>query len=203
MAHEITLVSTDLDYSLTDRSPIHRRPVGLAKLGPGSHLTTPFQIYSPHRVEVGKDVWFSGGAILRVSDLDSLGFEMETELTIGDECFFEEDLTIECDSQVAIGHGVVAAKRVYIGGYVGCDRDVGPDEPGPRPPACGQITIGDQTFLGTGCAILSGVDIGERSIISAGAVVTRNVPARSVVFGNPARVVRSWDDDAGAWRIGG
>ena len=44
--------------------------------------------------------------------------------------------------------------------------------------------------IGTGAIILPGVEIGQRAIIGAGAVVTADVPANSIVAGNPARVLR-------------
>ncbi|HYJ45701.1 MAG TPA: acyltransferase, partial [Pyrinomonadaceae bacterium] len=45
--------------------------------------------------------------------------------------------------------------------------------------------------IGTGAVILGGVTISERAIIGAGAVVTRDVPAHSIVAGNPARLLRT------------
>ncbi len=47
--------------------------------------------------------------------------------------------------------------------------------------------------IGTGAIILAGVEIGERAIIGAGAVVTKSVPAYAIVVGNPARILRSVD----------
>lgn len=51
--------------------------------------------------------------------------------------------------------------------------------------------IGANCFIGGNSLILPGVEIGDGSIVGAGAVVTKSVPARSIVAGNPARVVRS------------
>ena len=45
-------------------------------------------------------------------------------------------------------------------------------------------------YLGAGCLILPGVTVGERAVVGAGSVVTRDVPPRSLVLGVPARVVR-------------
>jgi maltose O-acetyltransferase len=51
------------------------------------------------------------------------------------------------------------------------------------------VTIGDDVWIGTRVIILPGVSVGSGSILGAGAVITKDVPSRSVVVGNPARVV--------------
>jgi UDP-2-acetamido-3-amino-2,3-dideoxy-glucuronate N-acetyltransferase len=48
--------------------------------------------------------------------------------------------------------------------------------------------------IGSGATILSNVTIGENAIVGAGSVVTKNVPANTVVIGNPARVLRTMDE---------
>lgn len=53
------------------------------------------------------------------------------------------------------------------------------------------ITIGDDCWLGGGVIVCPGVRIGDRVIIGAGAVVTRDIPDDSVAVGNPARVIRT------------
>jgi len=54
--------------------------------------------------------------------------------------------------------------------------------------------IGSNCFVGARSLILPGVSIGDGSIVAAGAVVTRDVPARCVVAGNPARIMREGID---------
>lgn len=56
-----------------------------------------------------------------------------------------------------------------------------------------EIHIGKDAWLGGGSIVLGGVTIGEGAIVGAGSVVTRDVPPKSVVVGNPARVVRQAD----------
>ena len=55
------------------------------------------------------------------------------------------------------------------------------------------VTIGDNVWIGAGAMILPGVTVGAGSVIAAGAVVNRDVPAFTLVAGNPARVVRTID----------
>lgn len=52
------------------------------------------------------------------------------------------------------------------------------------------IAIGDGAWIGAGAIILAGVTIGEHSIVGAGSLVRHDVPARTVVAGNPAKVIR-------------
>ena len=55
------------------------------------------------------------------------------------------------------------------------------------------IEVMDNVFIGLGAIIMPGVKIGENSVIAAGSVVTKDVPPGSVVGGNPARVIGSFD----------
>jgi acetyltransferase-like isoleucine patch superfamily enzyme len=56
---------------------------------------------------------------------------------------------------------------------------------------CAPVLIGDDVWIGLRAIILKGVVIGDAAVIAAGAVVTHDVPAYSVVAGNPARVVKN------------
>ncbi len=54
------------------------------------------------------------------------------------------------------------------------------------------VKIGDNVWIGMNAVILKGVTIGENSVVAAGAVVTKSVPANTVVAGNPAVVVKKF-----------
>ena len=64
------------------------------------------------------------------------------------------------------------------------------------------IRVRRQAFVGIGAIILPGVEIGERAVVGAGAVVPRNVEAKAVVAGNPAQPVVASDDASAAPRPG-
>lgn len=57
------------------------------------------------------------------------------------------------------------------------------------------VKLGDFVWIGFNALVLPGVEIGACSIVGAGSVVTKSVPPRSIVAGNPARVLRSLTDE--------
>lgn len=62
--------------------------------------------------------------------------------------------------------------------------------PGDYHASRGDVSIGHDVWLGSGCMVLSGVAIGHGAVVAARAVVTRDVPPYGIVAGNPARLVR-------------
>jgi maltose O-acetyltransferase len=56
------------------------------------------------------------------------------------------------------------------------------------------IVVHDYVWIGAGAIIMPGVTIGEGAMVGAGSVVTRNVAPRTIVAGNPARLIRHMDD---------
>lgn len=63
----------------------------------------------------------------------------------------------------------------------------------------GPVHICRGAWLAFGCHVLSGVTVGEHSVVAANAVVTKDVPPYTVVAGNPARIVRQYDFESREW----
>jgi acetyltransferase-like isoleucine patch superfamily enzyme len=98
--------------------------------------------------------------------------------------FICEGVTIEDD--VFIGHGVMFINDSF-------PRTELP--PGVSEFAAEKVLIKRGASIGSSATILGGITIGERAMVGAGAVVTRDVPDRTVVAGNPARILRTIDDN--------
>lgn len=61
------------------------------------------------------------------------------------------------------------------------------------------IRIEDNCWIGSNSIVIAGVTIGRHSVVAAGSVVTRDIPPYSVAAGNPARIIRRYNESNGAW----
>jgi acetyltransferase-like isoleucine patch superfamily enzyme len=94
--------------------------------------------------------------------------------------------------------GVDIGDRVMIGPNVNIITAGHPVDPAQRRAyvEAKPIVIASNVWIATAATILGGVTVGENSVVAAGAVVTKDVPANSLVAGVPARVIRSLEGSA-------
>lgn len=115
------------------------------------------------------------------------GFNIE----VGNNFFANYQCTILDSGKVSIGDNVMFAPNVslYTVGHPlhYQQRNQGYEQ-------AKEIIIEDNVWIGGSCVILGGVTIGENSVIGAGSVVTKSIPANSLAFGNPCRVIREIND---------
>jgi acetyltransferase-like isoleucine patch superfamily enzyme len=153
----------------------------------------PYVCISPD-VKLGKDVKLSKFINLygcEVGNETKIGafVEIQKNATVGNRCkisshtFICEGVTIE--DNVFVGHGVAFINDTYprsttSEGQLQTEADWKVE----------RTLVKKGASIGSGSTILSRVTIGENAIIGAGSVVTRDIPANSVAYGNPARVHR-------------
>lgn len=115
--------------------------------------------------------------------------EAKAEILIGQFCSIGDNTQIHSGSRVSIGNRVLISWDVDI---IGTDYHA----PGGGAPQPEDIVIEDNVWIGCKVIILKGVTVGQGSIIAAGSIVTKDVPPRTLVAGNPAReikTVESWN----------
>lgn len=118
------------------------------------------------------------------------------KLSIGNNCGFNGVL-IHATNSISIGNYVIVGggTRIYDTNY----HDL--DWKGRRNPKQGEgtktapVIIEDDVFIGTNCIIGKGVTIGARSIIAAGSVVVKDIPADCIAGGNPCKLIRSLNNN--------
>lgn len=118
------------------------------------------------------------------------------------------DLSIGEGSRIGIGSVVVGpveiGRFVFLGQHISIQginhgfKNIEQD-PNLQPLDKRKVTIGDYTHIGTNSTVVAGVTIGERCMIGAGSVVTKDIPPYSVAVGNPARVVKQYDFERREW----
>jgi len=109
---------------------------------------------------------------------------------LGDHVFINYMCTILDNNEVRIGTHVMIGPAVQI--YTAA-HDLQAETRNQGWEVAKPIEIEDNVWIGGGAILLPGVRIGKNSVVGAGAVVTRSVPANTVVAGNPARVIRNID----------
>lgn len=114
-----------------------------------------------------------------------------TNISLGKDCFFNFNCVVLDVCQVSIGDNVLfgPAVQVYTATHP-LDAELRRSEEFGKP-----ISIGSDVWVGGGAIICPGVNIGSRSVIGAGSVVTRDIPSDVFAAGNPCRVIRTISSD--------
>ncbi|WP_317238924.1 acyltransferase [Hymenobacter sp. 5516J-16] len=127
----------------------------------------------------------------------SAGAELGPECSLGQNVFVAEGVTlgrnVKVQNNVSLYAGVECADDVFIGPSVVFTNVLNPRAAVPRrgPGHYQPTRLAQGVSIGANSTIVCGVILGEYAFVGAGSVVTRNVPAYALVYGNPARL-RGW-----------
>jgi len=161
-------------------------------LGPNAWCSTYGNITEPDRMEIRAHATVRG--LMRI--------EPGGRIVVGEGCYIGDDCILDSSESITIGrntwlaHGVsvfdndshplsLAARREQAIAYRS-----GRAHAASRP-ASAPVRLGDHVWVGFNSFIGKGVTIGDRSLVAACSVVTKDVPVDCLVAGNPAKVVRS------------
>jgi serine O-acetyltransferase len=155
---------------------------GKALLNPAIHVTILYRIGSTlYRVPVLRPVSF----LLRSVSVVWGGTEIHPSAQIGPGLCLVHSMKIVIGPGVRIGANARISHGVSIGSVTG-----------PTAGERGLPVIGDNVVVALDAVIMGPVNVGDGAVVSVGSLVVRDVPARAVVAGSPARTVRRLDDPA-------
>lgn len=142
--------------------------------------------------DIGNKTSFGKFAVLTAWDSYE-GNTFKPKVKIGNDCCFGDFLHLTCINMIEIGHNVLTGRWVTItdnshGMTAYNNLTIAPLKRNLY--SKGHVIIEDRVWIGDKVTILPGITIGEGSVIAANSVVTKNIPAYSVVAGNPARVIK-------------
>ena len=128
----------------------------------GYQVPQSLRVFPPFYTDFGKNIVVGEHVFINAC----CHFQDQGGVTLGDGCL--------------IGHNVVFATL---------NHDMNPEKRAAMTPA--PIVLGKRVWVGSNSTILQGVTIGDNAIIAAGAVVTKDVPANTVVGGVPTKFIRN------------
>ncbi|WP_026570521.1 MULTISPECIES: 2,3,4,5-tetrahydropyridine-2,6-dicarboxylate N-acetyltransferase [Sediminibacillus] len=125
------------------------------------------------------------------------GAVIRDQVEIGDGCVIMMGAMINIGS--VVGEGTMIDMNVTLGGRAtvgkNCHIGAGAVLAGViEPPSAKPVVIEDGVVVGANAVILEGVTVGEGAVVAAGAIVTKDVPANTLVAGTPAKVLKEIDD---------
>jgi acetyltransferase-like isoleucine patch superfamily enzyme len=142
------------------------------------------QVGKGGRLRFGRFAWIGDGTKIRCH---------EGEVVIGEKTVLGQECTISAYQRVRIGEQCVVADRAM---FIDFDHNVSEVERPIRLQGIYKrdVEVGSNVWVGYGACVLRGVRVGDNSIVGTNSVVTRDVPANSVVGGVPARVIRTREE---------
>lgn len=169
---------------------------------PGSRLIRlPFDIRNRRFIKFGKNL--TTGFSCR---LEAFAEKKSKDkiLILGDNIEINDYVHIAAGERIVIGDNVLIASKVYIsdlnhGNYKGINQDTPLSRPNERGLSTNPVVIKNNVWIGEGVCVLSGVTIGEGSIIGALSVVSKSIPDYSIAVGSPARVIKKFNFENKSW----
>lgn len=162
------------------------------KHGNDIFMSYPFFGKGCHRVTLGNKVTLDRNTRIEVWDR-YLNKRYDGKITIGNNVCFNPNCHLGAIKSIVIEDNVLIGAGVLITDHAHgtCDQAELSKPPKLRDLySKGPVHIGKNVWIGEYAVILPGVTIGEGAVIGAHAVVTKDVPTKSVVGGNPARVIK-------------
>jgi len=165
--------------------------------GSGSRISPPFRCHGLNQIVLGKGAQIERDCWIQTIPDDKE--DNEAKLVIGPYAGIGMGASISAARKVVIGEHVLLARNVYIADHAHAFENIEASIMHQGINGIAPVSIGRNTWLGQNVVVLPGISIGEHCVIGANSVVNSSIPDLSVAVGAPARVVKRYNRDTGAW----
>lgn len=166
------------------------------------HFTCDLKRSIANRISLGNQVYVAKDAWLNITDPPC---NQEPVIILEDRCVIARRSMISAKNCIHLERDVILSASVLIMDHAHAYENVSLPIEQQGVTEGGTIRIEEGCWVGQGAAIVCNAGelvIGKNSVIAANALVTRSVPAYSIVSGNPARVVKQYDAKKQKWVLG-
>ena len=166
------------------------------------HFTSTLDRQRAVRISLGNSVSLRKDAWLNVATEDPTG---EPVIVIDDNCHIGHGSIISARNLIHLERDVLVGQQVLLVDHNHAYEDITLPVVHQGITEGGRIRIGQGSWIGRGAAIIcprGELKIGRNCVVAVNSVVTRSVPDYSLVWGNPATIIRQYDPQTRAWRIG-
>ena len=174
-------------------------------------IDLPRRIINPERVFIGDNVSLGPGTfIYALTHYPTTSMlhptkqqqiqKFDSKIIIGNNVTSTADLQIAAQSEIIIEDDVMFASNIHVNDAFHGFETANEPYKYQKIFRIAPIRIKRGCWIGQNVVIMPGVTIGEYTIIGANSVVSKSIPARSIVVGIPARVIKNWDDNSNRWQ---
>ena len=165
--------------------------------GSGARIAPPFRRRGLNQIVLGKGVQIERDCWIQT--IPDGKQDNDAKLVIGPNVGIGMGATISAARKVVIGEHVLLARNVYISDHAHGFEKIGVPIMRQGAMDIAPVSIGRNTWLGQNVVVLPGATIGEHCVIGANSVVNSTIPDFSLAVGAPARVIKRYNQETGAW----
>lgn len=177
----------------------HKARIGRLARKAGAKVIRPRSVLNPECIQFAQGCRIMDGARIQCYK-DFGGRQYHPKFLLGTGSIIGYNFTALVADELCIGKDTILASNVMITTE---NHGMDPESDIPyhaQPLVTGPVVIGEGCWIGEDVKIMPGVTIGDKCVIAAGAVVTKDIPACSIAAGVPAKVIKQYDFQSHRWK---
>ena len=168
-------------------------------IGAKTIIDTPLKIVNAQNIEIGDNVTIEKYAtIYSVGEYGSKTYN--GKIHIGNNVYINNNCNLTAANKISIDDNVVIAANVSFFDFNHKYSDINTPVKYSDLDILGELLISKNCWIGMNVVIVGNIELGENCIVGANSVVTKSFPKNTVIAGNPAKIIKKYDDTDKRWK---